>query len=192
MILILDNYDSLVYNLAQHLREMAAEVRVARNDALTVAEVLADPPQALLVASGPGRPETAGIACDLIRALAGRLPILGVGLGHLAIGHVCGARIVRAARLMHGKVSEVTADGLGLFDGVRSPFKAMRYHSLAVAREALPPDLAISAASEDGEIMGIRHRAHPLEGVQFDPASIMTPAGKRLLRNFLRQADGRG
>lgn len=188
MILVLDNYDSFTYNLVQYLREMTPHVRVARNDTLGVADVLADPPRALVVSPGPGRPEAAGITCDLIRALSGRVPILGVCLGHQAIGQVFGARIVHAARIMHGKVSEIVADGLGLYAGIKSPFKAMRYHSLAIARDSLPPELAVTATSEDGEIMGVRHVAHPTEGIQFHPESIMTPVGKRLLRNFVKQS----
>jgi len=185
MILVLDNYDSFTYNLVQYLREMTPSVRVARNDALNVADVLADPPRALVVSPGPGRPEAAGITCDLIRALSGRVPILGVCLGHQAIGQVFGACIVHAARIMHGKVSEIVGDGLGLYAGIKSPFKAMRYHSLAIARDSLPPELAVTATSEDGEIMGVRHVAHPTEGIQFHPESIMTVQGKTLLGNFL-------
>jgi anthranilate synthase component II len=188
MILVLDNYDSFTYNLVQYLREMSADVRVARNDALAVADVVAAPPQALVISPGPGRPEDAGITCALIAALTGRLPILGVCLGHQAIGHVFGARIVGAARLMHGKTSDITADGKGVFEGIKSPFKAMRYHSLVIARDSLPPELAVTATSDDGEVMGVRHVSHPIEGIQFHPESIMTPVGKRLLRNFLRLA----
>jgi len=191
MILVLDNYDSFTYNLVQYLRDMAAEVTVRRNDALDLAGFEALAPQALIVSPGPGRPENAGLTCDLIRRFAGRLPILGVCLGHQAIAHVFGARIVPAQRLMHGKVSDVTPDGQGLFAGLgHSPFKAMRYHSLAVARESLPADLVVTATAEDGEIMGLRHRVHPIEGIQFHPESIMTPVGKRLLRNFLKMVCG--
>jgi len=191
MILVLDNYDSFTYNLVQYLRDMAAEVTVRRNDALDLAGFEALTPRALIVSPGPGRPENAGLTCDLIRRFAGRLPILGVCLGHQAIAHVFGARIVPAQRLMHGKVSDVTPDGQGLFAGLgHSPFKAMRYHSLAVARESLPADLVVTATAEDGEIMGLRHRVHPIEGIQFHPESIMTPVGKRLLRNFLKMVCG--
>ena len=191
MILVLDNYDSFTYNLVQYLRDMAAEVAVRRNDALDLAGFEALAPQALIVSPGPGRPENAGLTCDLIRRFAGRLPILGVCLGHQAIAHVFGARIVPAQRLMHGKVSDITSDGQGLFAGLgHSPFKAMRYHSLAVARESLPADLVVTATAEDGEIMGLRHRVHPIEGIQFHPESIMTPVGKRLLRNFLKMTHG--
>jgi len=191
MILVLDNYDSFTYNLVQYLRDMAAEVTVRRNDALDLAGFEALTPRALIVSPGPGRPENAGLTCDLIRRFAGRLPILGVCLGHQAIAHVFGARIVPAQRLMHGKVSDVTPDGQGLFAGLgHSPFKAMRYHSLAVARESLPADLVVTATAEDGEIMGLRHRVHPIEGIQFHPESIMTPVGKRLLRNFLKMTHG--
>ena len=187
MILMIDNYDSFTYNLVQYLREMGADLRVVRNDALTLAEAEALAPAALIVSPGPGRPENAGISCDLIRAWSGRRPILGVCLGHQAIGLVCGGRIVHAKRLMHGKVSDVTSDGRGLFEGLGTrPFKAMRYHSLAIDRATLPPDLVVTAEAEDGEIMGVRHRAHPTEGIQFHPESILTAVGKRILRNFLR------
>jgi len=188
MIAVLDNYDSFTYNLVQYLLEMTADVAVFRNDALTVEELARQEPKALLISPGPGRPEEAGITCDAIRFFAGRVPILGVCLGHQAIGHVYGARIVSAQRLMHGKTSEITCDGQGLFAGLGDrPFKAMRYHSLAVAREGFPDaTLMITATAEDGEIMGLRHRQHPIEGIQFHPESIMTPVGKRILRNFLR------
>jgi anthranilate synthase/aminodeoxychorismate synthase-like glutamine amidotransferase len=188
MILVIDNYDSFTYNLVQYLREMSAEVHVVRNDAITVEEVAADLPQALLLSPGSGRPATAGVCSDLVRALSGKLPILGVCLGHQVICEVFGARIVHAARLMHGKVSQIEADGEGLYAGIKSPFKAMRYHSLAVAADSIPTQLRVTATSDDGEIMGVRHRHHPTEGIQFHPESIMTPIGKRLLRNFIRQA----
>ena len=189
MILLIDNYDSFTDNLVQYLREMTDAVRVVRNDAVAVADLQADLPQALIVSPGPGRPEDAGVICDAIRALSGRVPILGVCLGHQAIGHAFGARVVHAQRLMHGKVSEITADGKGVFEGLSRPFKAMRYHSLAVARDSLPPELEVSATAEDGEVMGLRHRQHPTEGIQFHPESIMTPVGKRILRNFLKLAN---
>lgn len=189
MILMIDNYDSFTYNIVQYLREMGAELQVVRNDAVTLDGVAALAPQALIISPGPGRPENAGISCDLIRAYSGRLPILGVCLGHQAIGLVFGGTIVHAKRLMHGKVSEVTADGEGVFEGLgQRPFKAMRYHSLALERATLPADLIITAEAEDGEIMGIRHRTHPTEGIQFHPESIMTAVGKRILRNFLKRA----
>jgi len=187
MILMIDNYDSFTYNIVQYLREMGADLDVVRNDAITREAVEAHPPEAIILSPGPGRPEDAGISCDLIRAWSGRVPILGVCLGHQAIGLVFGCAIVHAKRLMHGKVSEVTADGKGVFDGLGTrPFKAMRYHSLAIDRDTLPDNLLITAEAEDGEIMGVRHRTHPTEGIQFHPESIMTAVGKRILRNFLK------
>ena len=190
MILMIDNYDSFTYNLVQYLREMTADVAVYRNDALTVAEAEALAPRALVISPGPGRPENAGISCDLIRACAGRMPILGVCLGHQAIGLTCGARITYSQRLMHGKTSEITSDGEGLFKGLGNrPFKAMRYHSLAIDRATLPDCLAVTATAEDGEIMGVRHRTQETHGIQFHPESIMTPAGKRILRNFLKLSE---
>ncbi len=187
MIAILDNYDSFTYNLVQYLLEMGADVAVFRNDALPVEELARKEPQALLISPGPGRPEEAGITCDAIRFFAGQIPILGVCLGHQAIAAVYGAKIIQAQRLMHGKTSDITCDGLGIFAGLGDrPFKAMRYHSLAVSREGFPEELLITATAEDGEIMGLRHRLHPIEGIQFHPESIMTPVGKRILRNFLK------
>ncbi|HAL93091.1 MAG TPA: aminodeoxychorismate/anthranilate synthase component II [Verrucomicrobia bacterium] len=193
MILMIDNYDSFTYNLVQYLREMAAEVRVFRNDAITVEEIAKLAPAALVISPGPGRPEDAGISCDAIRAFAGKIPMLGVCLGHQAIGLVYGGNIVHAKKLMHGKVSDVTCDGKGIFKGLDSrPFKAMRYHSLALEKESLPDCLEISATTDDGEIMGIRHQQFAVEGIQFHPESIMTPVGKRILRNFLRNSENSG
>jgi anthranilate synthase/aminodeoxychorismate synthase-like glutamine amidotransferase len=191
MILMIDNYDSFTYNLVQYLREMSADVHVVRNDAITVAEIEQLAPSALVISPGPGRPEDAGISCDAIRAFAGKIPILGVCLGHQAIGLVFGATVVHARKLMHGKVSEIACDGQGVFKGLDSrPFKAMRYHSLAIENDSLPDTLAISAtATDDGEIMGLRHTTLPVEGIQFHPESIMTPVGKRILRNFLRNSE---
>ncbi len=189
MILVLDNYDSFTYNLVQYLREMTADVVVYRNDALTLAQLEALAPQALLISPGPGRPEEAGLSCAAIRLFYGRIPILGVCLGHQAIGQVFGGSIVNAQRLMHGKTSDITTDGQGLFAKLGDrPFKAMRYHSLVISRDNFPSDLVITATSEDGEIMGVRHKTHPTEGIQFHPESIMTPIGKRLLRAFLKMA----
>ena len=189
MILMIDNYDSFTYNLVQYLREMAADVQVFRNDAITVAEIEKLAPAAIVISPGPGRPEDAGVSCDAIRACAGKIPILGVCLGHQAMGLVFGGQVVHAKRLMHGKVSDVACDGKGIFKGLDSrPFKAMRYHSLAIERESLPACLEVSATTEDGEIMGIRHKEFALEGIQFHPESIMTPVGKRILRNFLKNS----
>jgi len=186
MLVMIDNFDSFTYNLFQYLMQLGAEVRVTRNNSLTVAELEELNPRGLIISPGPGRPEDAGITVAAIRHFSGRIPILGVCLGHQAIGLAFGARIVSARRLMHGKTSSVTADGRSLFQGIQSPFQAMRYHSLAVTREGLPDSLEVSAESEDGEIMGLRHRSHPTEGLQFHPESIMTTVGKRLLRNFLK------
>ena len=189
MILMIDNYDSFTYNLVQYLREMAADVQVFRNDAITVAEIEKLAPAAIVISPGPGRPEDAGVSCDAIRAFAGKIPLLGVCLGHQAMGLVFGGQVVHAKKLMHGKVSEVSCDGQGIFKGLDSrPFKAMRYHSLALEKESLPDCLVVSATTDDGEIMGIRHKKHALEGIQFHPESIMTPVGKRILRNFLKIA----
>lgn len=188
MILMIDNFDSFTYNLVQYLRQLGADVQVARNNALTIDAIETLAPEAIVVSPGPGAPQAAGISMDAIRAFAGRIPILGICLGHQAIAASFGGRIVAARQLMHGKTSTITADGKAVFRGVKSPFKAMRYHSLAVERETLPECLTITAEAEDGEIMGIRHRDHKIEGLQFHPESIMTTIGKRLLRNFLRDA----
>jgi anthranilate synthase/aminodeoxychorismate synthase-like glutamine amidotransferase len=190
MILMIDNYDSFTYNLVQYLRQMAVEVEVARNDRIDVETVAARPPAGIVISPGPGRPENAGICMDLIRRFSGQIPILGVCLGHQAIAAVFGARVAAARRLMHGKTSTVTNDGAGVFAGLPKAFQAMRYHSLAVAREGLPDCLTVTAEDEEGEIMGLRHTAHPTEGIQFHPESIMTPVGKRLLRNFVNLASG--
>jgi anthranilate synthase component 2 len=186
MLVMIDNFDSFTYNLFQYLMQLGAEVRVTRNNSLTVAELDDLNPRGLIISPGPGRPEDAGITVAAIRHFSGRIPILGVCLGHQAIALAFGAKVVSARRLMHGKTSAVTADGRSLFQGIQSPFQAMRYHSLAVTREGLPDSLEVSAESEDGEIMGLRHRSHPTEGLQFHPESIMTTVGKRLLRNFLK------
>jgi anthranilate synthase/aminodeoxychorismate synthase-like glutamine amidotransferase len=186
MLVMIDNFDSFTYNLYQYLMQMGAEVRVVRNNSLTLAELEALSPRGLVISPGPGRPEDAGITVPAIERFSGRIPILGVCLGHQAIALAFGGKVVAARRLMHGKTSAITADGRELFQGVQSPFQAMRYHSLAVARAALPACLEITAEAEDGEVMGLRHRSHPTEGLQFHPESIMTSVGKRLLRNFLK------
>jgi anthranilate synthase/aminodeoxychorismate synthase-like glutamine amidotransferase len=188
MILMIDNYDSFTYNLVQYLRMLGAEVEVARNDLISLAEIETKKPEGIVISPGPCRPEDAGICVEAIRAFSGQVPILGVCLGHQAIAVAFGGKVIGAKHLMHGKVSTVTADGESVFRGIQSPFQAMRYHSLAVSREHLPSCLAITAESEDGEVMGIRHREHVTEGIQFHPESIMTPVGKRLLRNFLDRA----
>ena len=186
MILMIDNYDSFTYNLVQYLRQIGEGVEVRRNDTLTTDDIARMAPEAIVISPGPGRPESAGVSLDVIRRFSGQVPILGVCLGHQSIAHAFGGNVISAMRLMHGKTSMVTGDGQGVFTGIKQPFQAMRYHSLAVERESLPDCLTVSATSEDGEIMGLRHREHPTEGIQFHPESIMTPVGKRLLRNFLK------
>ncbi len=186
MILMIDNYDSFTYNLVQYLKQIGEDVAVRRNDDLMVDDIADLAPRAIVISPGPGRPETAGICVEAIKRFSGSIPILGVCLGHQSIAHAFGGRVIGAQRLMHGKTSAVTADGQGVFAGIKQPFQAMRYHSLAVERQSLPDCLDVTATAEDGEIMGIRHRAHLTEGIQFHPESIMTPVGKRLLRNFLK------
>jgi len=187
-ILLIDNYDSFTYNLYQYLGELGAEATVVRNDRITVDEALARRPSAIVISPGPGTPDQAGITLDLIQAAAGRVAVLGVCLGHQALGQAFGGKVVRAPRLMHGKVSEVHHDGRTIFSGLPPTFTATRYHSLVVAREGLPACLEVSAWTDDGVVMGLRHRELPLEGVQFHPESILTSAGKQLLTNFLRRS----
>jgi anthranilate synthase component II len=187
-VLVIDNYDSFVYNLVQYLGELGSEPLVYRNDALTVAEALALEPDAILLSPGPGRPEDAGILCDLIAAGAGIVPMFGVCLGHQAIGHVFGGNVIRAPHLMHGKTSFVEHEGLGVFAGLASPLEATRYHSLIVERSSLPSVLEVTAETSDGIIMGMRHRTYAIEGVQFHPESILTTGGHAMLKNFLSVA----
>ncbi len=184
-ILIIDNYDSFTYNLVQYFGELGAEVDVRRNDRITIEEIRRMAPRALVISPGPCDPDKAGISLAAVRALAGELPILGVCLGHQCIGQAFGGRIVAARRLMHGKTSRIRHDGRGVFRGLPQDFEATRYHSLVVAEDSVPAVLEVSARSEDGEIMGLRHRELPIEGVQFHPESILTAEGKRLLANFL-------
>jgi anthranilate synthase component 2 len=188
MILMIDNYDSFTYNLVQYLLMLGAEVEVVRNDKISLDEIRTKDPEGIVISPGPCRPEDAGICIEAIRTFSGQIPILGVCLGHQAIAMAFGGQVIGARKLMHGKVSIVTADGKSVYRGIENPFEAMRYHSLAVSREDLPPCLSITAEADDGEIMGIRHTEHPTEGIQFHPESIMTPVGKRLLRNFLTTA----
>jgi anthranilate synthase component 2 len=185
-VLVIDNYDSFTYNLVQLAGSLGAEVVVRRNDEATLAELRALAPDRVIVSPGPGDPREAGVSCDAIRAFAeDGVPTLGVCLGHQCIGAALGARIARAPTLLHGKTSPVTHDGAGVFRGVASPTVATRYHSLAIDETTLPPDLAVTARSDDGVVMGVRHRRLPLEGVQFHPESILTADGERMLRNFL-------
>jgi anthranilate synthase/aminodeoxychorismate synthase-like glutamine amidotransferase len=187
MILMIDNYDSFTYNLVQYLEEVGIPVNTVRNDAIGIDQIEALQPAAIVISPGPGGPKDAGISLAAIRRFSGRLPILGVCLGHQAVAEAFGGKIIGAQRLMHGKTSTITGDGQGVFSGIGKPFQAMRYHSLAVERESLPECLTITAESEDGEIMGLRHKTHPTEGIQFHPESIMTTIGKRLLRNFVKR-----
>jgi anthranilate synthase/aminodeoxychorismate synthase-like glutamine amidotransferase len=186
-VLVIDNYDSFVYNLVQYLGELGADPVVVRNDALTVADAVAMGPDAVLLSPGPGRPEDAGILCEAIPAFAGVVPVFGVCLGHQAIGHVYGASVVRAPELMHGKTSMVDHEGVGVFAGLPSPLEATRYHSLVIEPSTQPDCLEVTARTRDGIIMGVRHREFAVEGVQFHPESILTAAGHDLLRNFLGQ-----
>ena len=186
MVLVIDNYDSFTYNLVQYLGELGADVRVRRNDEITTDEIAVMQPQHILISPGPGRPEDAGVSVETIRRFGSAVPVLGVCLGHQAIGIVYGGTVCRAVAPMHGKTSTVVHDGKGLFDGIHEPFQAGRYHSLVIARDDVPAELEVSATTqEDGTIMGVRHRTHPVHGVQFHPESVLTDEGRRILRNFL-------
>ncbi len=185
VILVIDNYDSFTYNLVQYLGEMGAELEVRRNDTITVADVARMAPEKIVISPGPGTPDDAGITLDLIREFGRMIPIFGVCLGQQAIGQAMGGRVIRAEKLMHGKTSPVSHNGEGVFRGLPSPLEATRYHSLIVERETLPDCLEITATTEDGEIMGLRHKTWPMEGVQFHPESVLTEHGKDIVRNFL-------
>ncbi len=191
-VLLIDNYDSFTYNLVQALAVLSARVTVKRNDQVSLAEALAFEPTHLVVSPGPGRPEDAGVSMAVIEAMIGRCPVLGVCLGHQALAAVCGADVASARSLMHGKASTVYHDSRTLYEGLPNPMRAGRYHSLAVTEDSVPPELSVSAYTSDGEIMGLRHRDHRAEGVQFHPESILTPEGDRLLRNFLDLDAGGG
>ncbi|MBU4504200.1 MAG: aminodeoxychorismate/anthranilate synthase component II [Proteobacteria bacterium] len=186
MIVMIDNYDSFTYNLVQYIEQLGTPVKVFRNDVLSSSDLIAMKPSGIVISPGPGRPETAGISLSVVKHFSGLVPILGVCLGHQTIAVAFGGKVISAKQLMHGKTSIIKADGKTLYQGILKPFTAMRYHSLSVSRENLPDCLEISAESDDGEIMGIRHLKHPTEGIQFHPESIMTPVGKRILRSFLK------
>jgi len=186
MLLMIDNYDSFTYNLVQYFGELGEEVRVVRNDAIDITGIAALAPSRIVISPGPCTPKEAGISVPLVREFAGKLPILGVCLGHQVIGQAFGGRIAHAGRVMHGKTSDIRHAGKGVFAGLPSPFRATRYHSLVIERASLPDCLEITAESEDGEIMGVRHRQFALEGVQFHPESILTEHGHVLLKNFLK------
>ena len=185
MLLVIDNYDSFTYNLVQYLGELGQDVRVYRNDKITLREIEALNPQRVVISPGPCTPREAGISVDLVKHFAGRIPILGVCLGHQAIGYAFGGEIIHAKKLMHGKTSMIHHDGKTIYKKLPNPFEATRYHSLVIERESIPDELEISAETDDGEIMGVRHKEYIIEGVQFHPESILTKAGKDLLRNFL-------
>jgi anthranilate synthase/aminodeoxychorismate synthase-like glutamine amidotransferase len=186
MVLVIDNYDSFTYNLVQYLGELGADVQVMRNDVASIDDVVTARPKHIVISPGPGRPEQAGVTMDVIRELGSTTPVLGVCLGHQAIGAVFGGNVVRAGVPMHGKTSTIEHDGRGVFNGISGPFQASRYHSLVVAEHGLPACLEVSARTrEDGVIMGLRHRRWPVHGVQFHPESILTGEGRRILRNFL-------
>ena len=184
-VLVIDNYDSFVYNLVQYLGELGARPEVHRHDEITIDQVATAAPDAILISPGPGRPEDAGVSNQVIEQLAGRMPILGVCLGHQCIGQVFGGEVVRAPSILHGKTSLVHHNGRGVLAGLPDPFEATRYHSLVVARDSVPDVLEVTAETEDGVVMALRHRELPVEGVQFHPESVLTPAGKQLLTNFL-------
>ena len=185
MIVMIDNYDSFTYNLVQYLGEMGQELRVFRNDKVTIPEIEALKPDRIVISPGPCTPKEAGISVEVIRHFAGKCPVLGVCLGHQSVGYAFGGEIVRADRLMHGKTSMIHHDGEGVFRGLPNPFEATRYHSLVIRRETMPDCLVITAETDDREVMGVRHRELPIEGVQFHPESILTKSGKQLLRNFV-------
>ncbi|MDA1215493.1 MAG: aminodeoxychorismate/anthranilate synthase component II [Chloroflexi bacterium] len=187
MILLIDNYDSFTYNLFQFLAELGADVSVVRNDAITIAEVEAMAPKRIVISPGPRTPNEAGISTEVVRHFGPRLPLLGVCLGHQCIGAAYGGTIAGAGEIVHGKTSSIQHDGKGVFKGLPNPLLGIRYHSLAIMPETVPPELEVTARTDSGVIMGVRHREHPVEGIQFHPESIMTQAGKDLLRNFLQQ-----
>ena len=185
MILLLDNYDSFTYNLAQYLVELGCRLEVHRNDKISVDEIARRKPQRIVISPGPCTPQEAGVSVELVQRLADRFPILGVCLGHQAIGAAFGGKIVRASKLFHGKTSEIEHDGKGIFQSVANPLTATRYHSLVVERKSLPRELVVTAETRDGIIMGLRHRRYKVEGVQFHPESVLTECGKQILKNFL-------
>ena len=187
MLLVIDNYDSFTYNLVQYLGEMGQDVRVVRNDEIAAAEIAALAPSHIVISPGPCTPNEAGISLEVIKTYAGKIPILGVCLGHQAIGQAFGGKVVRAARVMHGKTSQISHDGKGLFTGLPNPFQATRYHSLLIERASVPDSLDVTAQTAENEIMAVRHKTLPVEGVQFHPESFLTTSGKDLLRNFIER-----
>lgn len=185
LVAVIDNYDSFTFNLVHYILHAGAKVEVFRNNKISVDDLVTLNPGAIVISPGPGRPEDAGISLDVVKELSGRFPILGVCLGHQVIAQSFGGKIIQAKKIMHGKTSTVTCDGEYIYSGIKKPFNVMRYHSLAVDEETFPKDLLITARTDDGEIMGLRHKEHPTQGVQFHPESFMTNMGKRLIRNFV-------
>lgn len=192
MILLIDNYDSFTFNVEQYLAELGQKVKVVRNDKMSLAQIQTMAPDAIVISPGPGNPDEAGITLETIKTFAGKIPLLGICLGHQAIGQAFGAKVKRAPRMMHGKISVIKHDGKGVFKGLPNPLEVTRYHSLHVAEESLPSSLRITATTDDGIIMGLRHKKLLVEGVQFHPESYMTEHGHRMLENFLKQALGGG
>ena len=186
MIAMIDNYDSFTYNLVQYLKMLGTDVLVFRNNQFTIDEISLKNPAGIVISPGPGRPDGAGETLSVIKNFSGKKPVLGICLGHQSIAAAFGGKIIGAKKIMHGKTSMITADGKHIYNGIKKPFQAMRYHSLAVCRKTLPGCFEITSQTNDGEIMGLRHKTHPTQGMQFHPESIMTPVGKRLLRNFLK------
>jgi len=186
MLIMIDNYDSFTYNLVQYLRMLGTEIIIFRNDEITISDLEKLKPEGIVISPGPGRPSAAGLSLDIIKFFSGKIPILGVCLGHQSIAQAFGGKIISAKQIMHGKTSMINSDSKNLFTGINKPFQAMRYHSLAVEEKNLPDCLEITARTDDNEIMGLRHKEFIIEGIQFHPESIMTPLGKRLLRNFLK------
>jgi len=187
MILMIDNYDSFTYNLVQYIGELGEKIVVYRNDDITVEKIKKLKPGKIVISPGPCTPKEAGVSVDVIRNFAGKIPLLGVCLGHQCIGEAFGGNIIRAGRLMHGKTSMIRHDGKSVYKGLTNPFEATRYHSLIIEKKSLPPELIITSQSEDGEIMGVRHKKYRVEGIQFHPESILTREGKKLLKNFLEK-----
>jgi anthranilate synthase/aminodeoxychorismate synthase-like glutamine amidotransferase len=188
LVAVIDNYDSFTFNLVHYIQHAGGEVQVFRNNKITIPELESLNPGAIVISPGPGRPEDAGVSLDVVKQLSGKIPILGVCLGHQVIAQSFGGRIIQAKKIMHGKTSTVTCDGERIYNGINRPFTVMRYHSLAVSEENFPDELTITARTEDGEIMGLCHKTHPTHGVQFHPESFMTSMGKRLIRNFINEA----
>jgi anthranilate synthase/aminodeoxychorismate synthase-like glutamine amidotransferase len=192
MILMIDNYDSFTYNLVQYIGQLGGDVRVFRNDRVTLQEIDEMSPEAIFLSPGPCSPKEAGITVEVIRAFYNKCPLLGVCLGHQSIGYAFGGKVIRAERIMHGKTSHIRSDGKTIYRGLPNPFVAGRYHSLIVEKKSIPDCLMVTAETEEGEVMGIRHREYPVEGIQFHPESILTPHGKRIIKNFLESLKKRG